>query len=233
MIQIIRADERHFTDFGWLQTFWLFSFSDYYDPDNLRFGPLRVFNDDRVAPGKGFGKHQHREMEIVTIILEGELTHEDDLGNASTSRPGDVQRMTAGTGVRHSEFNNGDQELHFYQIWIEPDESGLEPAYEQKHFGLAEWQNQLLALASGQDKPGAVHMHADATIYRSALDAGKSLTCENTRGRKLFLYLTSGLLDLNPETLHPGDQARMEIDDDLELQAKEDSAFVLIDLPAS
>jgi redox-sensitive bicupin YhaK (pirin superfamily) len=231
MINIIRAGERHFKDLGWLKTYWLFSFSDYYDPDNMRFGSLRVFNDDKVAPGKGFGMHRHSEMEIVTIILEGKLTHADNMGHEFTNQPGDVQRMTAGTGVRHSEFNTSDEELHLYQIWIEPRESGLEPSYEQKHFEESDWENALLPLASGQEKQGAVYMHADATIYRGSLETGKDLTYENTRGRKLFLYLASGRMNLNQQTLNPGDQARMELDEPLRMKAEEASAFILIDLP--
>lgn len=129
MIKIIPKGKRHFSDFGWLKTYWLFSFSDYFDPDNTRFGALRVFNDDIVAPGTGFPTHPHREMEIITIVLEGEITHKDSMGNKMVIRAGDVQRMSAGTGIIHSEFNLGDEPVHFYQIWIYPDEAELQPGY--------------------------------------------------------------------------------------------------------
>jgi redox-sensitive bicupin YhaK (pirin superfamily) len=176
--------------------------------------------------------HRHSEMEIVTIILEGKLTHADDMGHEFTNQPGDVQRMTAGTGVRHSEFNTSDEELHLYQIWIEPRESGLEPSYEQKHFEQSEWENTLLPIASGQEKQEAVFMHADATIYRGSLEAGKDLIYKNTQRRKLFLYLASGRVNLNQQTLNPGDQARMELEEPLSLITEENTDFILIDLPA-
>ena len=233
MIKIIKAEDRHFNDFGWLQTYWLFSFSDYYDPDNVQFGPLRVFNDDVVQAGKGFPMHRHKEMEIITIILEGELTHEDDMGHASTNQPGDVQRMSAGTGVTHSEFNRSDKPLHLYQIWIEPWEQGLTPSYEQKHFEPEAWEGELLAIASGQDKAGAVPFHADATLYRGSFDAGRSVTYPVDEDRKLFLYLTTGEIMVNGELLEEKDQARMEIDGPLEMEIQQDAELILIDLPSS
>jgi redox-sensitive bicupin YhaK (pirin superfamily) len=148
MIQVIRASERHFTDYNWLQTYWLFSFADYYDPDNIQFGALRVVNDDVVQPHKGFGTHPHEEMEIITIVLEGEVTHADSLGTKAVIRAGDVQRMSAGTGIRHSEFNLGDVPAHFYQIWLYPDTRGVEPGYGQQSFAAADRTNRLLPVAS-------------------------------------------------------------------------------------
>jgi len=233
MIEIIKAEDRHFNDFGWLQTYWLFSFSDYYDPENVQFGPLRVFNDDVVAAGKGFPMHRHKEMEIITIILKGALTHEDDMGHSSANQTGDVQRMSAGTGVTHSEFNRSDQPLHLYQIWIEPWEQGLTPSYEQTHFEPQAWEGELLALASGQDIAGAVPFHADATIYRGAFKAGKFVTYAVEEGRKLFLYLTTGEIIVNGETLEEKDQARMEIEGPLEMEIQLDAELILIDLPSS
>ena len=156
MIQVIRADERHFTDFDWLKTYWLFSFSEYYDPTNIQFGALRVFNDDVVAPHTGFGTHPHEEMEIITIVLDGEVTHEDSLGTKAVMRAGDVQRMSAGTGIHHSEFNLGEVPAHFYQIWIYPDTSGLPPSYDQKSFAGTVWTNRLVPVASGQGVPDVV-----------------------------------------------------------------------------
>ena len=165
-MEIIKANQRHFSDFGWLQTHWLFSFANYFDPRNIQFGALRVFNDDLVAPGTGFPTHPHEEMEIVTIVLDGEMTHADSMGNNAVIRTGDVQRMSAGTGLTHSEFNLASQPVHFYQIWIFPDEAGLRPTYDQKSFHPDAWRNRLLPLASGQHLPGTVSFHTDATIYR-------------------------------------------------------------------
>ena len=170
MIDIINAAERHFSDFGWLKTYWLFSFSNYYDPQNIQFGALRVFNDDVVEPGTGFPTHPHEEMEIITIVLEGEMTHQDSMGNKAVIKAGDVQRMSAGTGLTHSEFNLADKPVHFYQIWIFPDKAGLNPTYDQNSYEASDWKNRLLPVASGQDIQGAVTFHTDATIYRCALE---------------------------------------------------------------
>src|SRR5512139_2308538 len=170
MIQIIPADKRHFSDFGWLKTYWLFSFSNYYDPSNIQFGALRVFNDDVVAPGAGFPTHPHEEMEIVTIPLQGEMTHEDSMGNKGVIKANDVQRMSAGTGLTHSEFNLADKPVHFYQIWIFPDSKGLNPTYDQRSFSPVTFRNRLVPVASGQGIPETVTFHTDATIYRSELD---------------------------------------------------------------
>src|SRR5210317_1860784 len=147
MIEIIKADERHFSDFGWLKTYWLFSFSNYFDPHNIQFGALRVFNDDVVEPGTGFPTHPHEEMEIVTVVLDGEITHEDSMGNKSVIRKGDVQRMSAGTGLTHSEFNLADKPVHFYQIWILPDQRGLSPSYDQKRFDTGLVKNRVYPVA--------------------------------------------------------------------------------------
>lgn len=174
MIDIIKADQRHFSDFGWLQTYWLFSFSDYYDPHNIQFGALRVFNDDVVAPETGFPTHPHEEMEIVTLVLEGEMTHQDSMGNKTVIKAGDVQRMSAGTGLTHSEFNLTDKPVHFHQIWIYPDTKGLAPSYDQESFDAEAWANRLLAVASGQGIDGAVTFHTDATIYRCSMDKGRN-----------------------------------------------------------
>src|SRR5210317_1297551 len=162
MIEIIKADERHFSDFGWLKTYWLFSFSNYFDPHNIQFGALRVFNDDVVEPGTGFPTHPHEEMEIITIVLDGEMTHEDSMGNKAVIRAGDVQRMSAGTGLTHSEFNLAEQPVHFYQVWLLPDKKNLEPSYDQKSFTFNEWQNTLLPIASGQGVENTVSFHTNA-----------------------------------------------------------------------
>lgn len=233
MIEIIKADKRHFSDFGWLKTYWLFSFSNYYDPRNIQFGALRVFNDDIVEPGSGFPTHPHEEMEIVTILLQGEMTHEDSMGNKVVIKAGEVQRMSAGTGLTHSEFNLADNPVHFYQIWIYPDKAGLAPTYDQKAFETREWQNRLFPLASGQGIPGAVTFHTDASIYRCALDEGKHITHKATSGRRIFIYLTAGRLSVNGQTFSAKDQAKIDIDEPLFLEAQEDSDMILIDVSSS
>jgi redox-sensitive bicupin YhaK (pirin superfamily) len=232
MIEVIKAEQRHFSDFKWLQTYWLFSFSNYFDPQNIQFGALRVFNDDVVQPGKGFPTHPHEEMEIVTVVLAGEMTHEDSMGNRAVIKAGDVQRMSAGTGLTHSEFNLADSPVHFYQIWIFPDESRLKPSYDQKTFGSTQWKNRLLPVASGQGIPDTVTFHTDATIYRAALDAGTEVVSEQTAGRRLFAYVTTGRLDVNGVTLGASDQARADVDEPLCWRAIEDSEFIVIDVPS-
>ncbi len=230
-MNIIPADKRHFTDMGWLQTYWLFSFSNYYDPANMGHGKLRVFNDDVVRPGTGFPTHPHDEMEIVTIVLKGEISHTDSMGNGGVIRAGEVQRMSAGTGLTHSEYNDADQDLHFYQVWILPDRAGLAPSYEQKKYAEAEFKNVLFPLASGQNKAGAVSFHTDATIYRSQLDAGRQLHHTTQPDRNVFIYVTSGNLRVNGELLAAKDQARLDGVELLELVSDKDSDFILIDVP--
>lgn len=232
MIRFIEKDQRHFSDHGWLKTFWLFSFSDYYDPDNIQFGALRVFNDDVVKPGTGFPTHPHHEMEIVTVVLEGEITHKDSMGNSSVIRRGDVQRMSAGTGLTHSEFNLAQKPVHFYQIWIYPDKRGLEPSYDQKSFSPENWRNILLPLASGQGKEGVVTFHTDATIYRSSLDEGNDISFFTAHSRRNFIYLTKGQLSVNGRILSAKDQARIDEENELELKAIYDSDFILVDVPS-
>ena len=231
MIATIDGDGRHFTDFGWLKTYWLFSFSDYYTPDNIQFGPLRVFNDDVVMPGTGFPTHPHEEMEIITIVLDGEITHKDNMNNTSVIKAGDVQRMSAGTGLTHSEYNVGKNPVHFYQIWIYPDKHGLRPSYDQRSFKKEEWHNQLLPIASGQRHKEAVRFHNDATIYRGELDPGRAISFDTTEDRRIFLYLTSGALVVNRNRLLPKYQARIDLEKNLVLQAEKKSDFILIDLP--
>jgi redox-sensitive bicupin YhaK (pirin superfamily) len=215
-----------------LKTYWLFSFSNYYDPHNIQFGALRVFNDDVVAPEGGFPTHPHEEMEIVTIVLEGEMTHKDSMGNTAVIKAGDVQRMSAGTGLTHSEFNLADKPVHFYQIWFFPDQAGLEPTYDQKSYDANKWKNKLFPVASGQDLAGAVTFHTAATIYRCALDAGKKVTHDVTAGRRIFIYLTNGEMAANGVNLMAEDQARIDIDEPLVLRAVKHSDLILIDVPS-
>ncbi len=216
MIKIIPAAKRHFSDFGWLKTYWLFSFSNYYDPTNIQFGALRVFNDDVVEPKTGFPTHPHEEMEIVTIVLSGEMTHKDSMGNQAVIKAGDVQRMSAGTGLTHSEFNLAKEPVHFYQVWIYPDLAGLKPSYDQKSFSPEAWKNRLLPVASGQGLHGAVTFHTYATVYRCDLDGRQKIDFSVNESRRVFLYLAS----------------RIDLEKDLELRADMDSSFVLIDVPS-
>src|SRR5438105_11800376 len=194
MIHVIRAADRHFMDFDWLKTYWLFSFSAYYDPANIQFGALRVFNGDVGAPHTGFGTYPHEEMEIITIILDGEVTHEDSLGTKAVIRAGDVQRMSAGTGIRHSEFNLGEVPAHFYQIWIYSDTRDLPPSYDQKSFAGTVWTNRLVPVASGQGLPDVVTFHTDATLSLGALEAQRRVPHATNVPRRVFVYLPEGEL---------------------------------------
>lgn len=231
MIKIIKAKNRHFNDFGWLKTYWLFSFSDYYDPANIHFGRLRVFNDDIVEPTTGFPTHPHEEMEIITIVLSGEMTHKDSMGNVSLIKAGDVQRMSAGTGLTHSEFNLSSERVHFYQIWILPDKRGTKPSYDQKTFSSQEWGNTLFPVASGRNIPGAVTFQSDSSIYRSHMDAGTRLDFVTATDRGTFIYLTKGSLEVNEVRLDEKDQARINDVDQIRITALHDSEFILIDIP--
>lgn len=231
-IQVIPAARRHFSDFGWLKTYWLFSFSEYYDPANIQFGALRVFNDDVVEPGGGFPTHPHREMEIVTVVLEGQVTHEDSLGNRAVIGPGEVQRMSAGRGITHSEFNLGDRAVHFCQIWLYPDIPGLEPSYDQRRFEPEEWADRLLPVASGRGAEGAVTFHTDATIFRAALTPGRAASHAVEPGRRAFLYLLGGALRAGGVALSAGDQARVDREGALELRADSPADLILIDVPS-
>ncbi len=231
-IEIIKAEKRYFSDFGWLKTYWIFSFSNYFDPRNVQFGALRVFNDDIVEPGTGFPTHPHKEMEIVTIVLDGEITHEDSMGNRSIIRSGDVQRMSAGTGLTHSEFNLALKPVHLYQIWIVPDKARLCPTYDQKSFEPHQWKNRLLPVASGQNLPDTVTFHTDATIYRCNLDNGMEVAFQNTTHRRIFVYMTNGHLSVNGHYMSPKDQARIDIGEPLIFKADDQADFVMIDVPS-
>jgi len=231
MIKTIRADERYFSDFGWLQTYWLFSFDNYYDPSNIQFGSLRVFNDDVVKPKSGFPTHSHREMEIVTVVLSGEITHEDSTGTRAVIKAGEVQRMSAGTGIAHSEYNLADQPIHLYQIWIHPDERRLQPGYDQKSFSPDSRKNRLLPVASGQGFNDVVTIHTDSTIYLADFDAGQSIDFQAKDSRGVFVYVTKGDLGINDVRLTTKDQARIEQEGLLRLEAYDDTSFILIDVP--
>lgn len=230
MIRKIPAGDRHFADMGWLRTHWLFSFGRYFDPENVQFGNLRVFNDDRVAPHTGFKMHDHAEMEIVTIMLAGRLTHQDSTGEPMTIGPHEVQRMTAGTGIRHSEMNQGDEEVHLYQIWFFPWKPGLEPGYEQKRFPAEAFRNALVPLVSGNPADGVISMHAHATVYQGRYQDGESFSYRPDQGRGVFLYVTSGQVNLAGESFGVGDQARMTGETELEFHVAEEAGVILIDV---
>jgi redox-sensitive bicupin YhaK (pirin superfamily) len=233
MVKLIPAIDRHFTSAAWLQSYLLFSFADYYDPHNMHFGPLRVFNDDTVAAGSGFPPHPHSEMEIITIVLEGEIAHEDSLGNKTTISAGEVQRMTAGTGITHSEKNNTDKPLHLYQLWFMPNKSGLNPSYEQKRIDFFDAKNELIPLVTGQKVlEDVVYMNSNSTVYYGHLKEDKEIDFPTFDIRKTFIYLMEGELFVNGVQILEHDQARVDKTDLLILKAAKESRFILIDVPA-
>lgn len=213
MMQVIRAGQRYHFETDWLSTYWHFSFDHYHDPANVQFGPLRVFNDDVIRPAGGFPMHGHKEMEIVTYVLDGRLEHKDSMGNTGVIGRGEVQRMSAGTGVRHSEYNASKSEpVHLVQLWILPAEAGLAPSWEQKQFTRADRTAQLLPVAAPVDAAqtnGAVRIHQDAAIYVSLLRPGDTVTHVLAAGRRAYLFVTEGEVRVNGETLRVGDQARI------------------------
>ena len=224
MIAIRPANERGHFDHGWLDTYHTFSFADYWDPRHMSFGPLRVINEDRVAPAMGFPTHPHRDMEIITYVLEGELSHKDSMGNGSTMRPGEVQRMSAGTGVRHSEFNSSETDpLHLLQIWIIPSGDSFPPSYEQKEFPLAEKLNRLRLVASPDGADGSVTIHQDARVYSAVLEKGKTVRHELAPRRKAWIQVARGSVRLNDQELSQGDGARIENESVLKIAGTSDA----------
>jgi len=233
MITILPADERGHTNLGWLDSYHTFSFGDYHDPDHMGFSDLRVINEDRVKPGKGFGTHGHRDMEILSLVLEGALEHKDSMGTGSTIRPGDVQRMSAGTGVTHSEFNpSKDAPVHFLQIWILPERAGLRPEYEQKRFPEAERRGRLRLIASRDGREGSVTIHQDASVYVASLDAGQRVEHRPAAGRSAWVQVARGSLKLNGKALEAGDGAAIAGEAELTITALEPSELLLFDLAA-
>jgi quercetin 2,3-dioxygenase len=232
MIAVRRSNERGAADHGWLRSFHSFSFADYYDPAQMGFGPLRVINEDRVAPGMGFGTHGHRDMEIISVVLDGELAHRDSMGNGSVLRPGDVQRMSAGTGVRHSEFNHSKQQTtHFLQIWIEPAIQGVAPSYEERRFEADEKRGRLRLIVSADGAEGSLRMHQDARLYTSLLAAGQSVAHDAAPGRLLYLHVVRGSVRANGQSLAAGDAARLTEEHRLAIEADGDAEILLFDLP--
>ena len=232
MIELRRSDERGFADHGWLKTFHTFSFADYHDPAHMGFGPLRVINEDRVAAGQGFGTHSHRDMEIISYVLEGELAHRDSMGNGSVIRPGEVQRMSAGAGVRHSEFNHSsDGVTHFLQIWIVPNRLGIEPSYEERKFPAAERRGRLRLLASEDGRSGSVIIHQDAKVYGGLFDGEESASLELERGRLGYVHVARGALLVNNRRLEAGDGAKLADESAIELANGERAEVLAFDLP--
>jgi redox-sensitive bicupin YhaK (pirin superfamily) len=231
MIQKIDASRRYYAKQGWLNTYHLFSFANYYDPENLHFGTLRVFNDDTIDAYSGFGEHGHENMEIVTILFKGTLTHTDSMGNRKKIQAGEVQRMSAGTGVIHSEKNLEDEPVHLYQIWLLPEKQGIEPSYEQKDFSFLLEKNKLTPIASGLSQAEAITMHTDATIYLSELDEAGSIAINPALDRGLFVYVREGGIRINGIEFYMGDQARIQGEDSLSIEGIESASFVAIDVP--
>jgi hypothetical protein len=210
MLTLRYSQERGHADHGWLKSFHSFSFAGYYDPDHMGWGNLRVINEDWIAPAKGFGTHGHRDMEIVTYVLSGELAHKDSMGNIKTIPPGDVQRMSAGTGVQHSEFNHAPNDTtHLLQIWIEPNQMGVQPSYEQITFPEAAKQGRLCLVASPDSAQGSVKIHADARLYAGLFEAGQTAELALEAGRKAYVHLVRGALKVNGVALQTGDAAML------------------------
>ena len=231
MINLRRSHERGHLDHGWLDTYHTFSFGDFYDPAHMHFRSLRVLNEDRVAAGKGFGTHPHRDMEIITYILSGALEHRDSLGSGSVIRPGDVQYMSAGTGIEHSEFNPSQTEaVHLLQIWILPIARGLEPRYEERAFSAAERQDQLRLIVSHDGRDGSIVVRQNVDVYASLMSADKTLELPLRTGRYAWLQLAKGEVLLNDEKLKPGDAAAVHGEDSLSIRCIQPAEFLLFDL---
>ena len=233
MINVRHAKERGTANFGWLDSRHTFSFGDYYDPKQMGFGPLRVINEDRVSPGKGFGTHGHRDMEIISYVLEGALEHKDSIGTGSVIRPGDVQVMSAGTGIRHSEFNHSKTEpVHFLQIWVVPDREGIAPRYEQKTFPDADKRGRLRLVGSSDGRDGSVVIHQDVELFAAILNAGEQVALPLSTGRNAWLQVVRGAVVMNGQELDVGDGAAVQGEPALTVTAKVDGTEILMfDLP--
>jgi redox-sensitive bicupin YhaK (pirin superfamily) len=232
MNDIRRSNERGFADHGWLKSYHTFSFADYFDPEHVEFGPLRVINEDRVQAGAGFGTHGHRDMEIISYVLAGELAHKDSMGNGSVIRPGDVQRMSAGSGVRHSEFNPSPNEpVHFLQIWIQPDERNIEPSYEEKRFTPEEKRGRLRLIVSPDRADGSLLIHQDAKVYAGLFEGAEHAKLEVEPGRRVYAHVARGALNANGVPLAAGDALRISDGTGLKLSHGKDAEVLVFDLP--
>ena len=233
MMNIRRSEARGYADHGWLKSFHSFSFADYFDPAWMGWGNLRVINEDRIAPGTGFGAHGNRDMEIISYVLQGNLAHKDSMGNIKGIPPGDVQRMSAGTGVRHSEFNHApDQTTHFLQIWIEPNQRGIEPGYEQKSFPAEQKRGRLRLVASPDGADGSVTIHADAALYAGLLDGAETADLTLAPGRKGYVHVVQGELDVNGQHLKGGDAAVLADEPLISLAGGRQAEVLVFDLAA-
>lgn len=231
MLEVRKSHERGHANHGWLDSYHTFSFSDYHDPRWMGFGPLRVINDDRIAPGGGFPTHSHRDMEIVTYVLEGTLQHKDSLGNGGTIVPGEVQRMRAGRGIAHSEYNaSNEAPVHLLQIWIEPDTQNLEPGYEQKAFDPAEMRGRFRVIASDDGREGSVTIHQNAAIYAAKLAPGEQATLPLQADRRAWLHVASGRVQVKGYTLEAGDSVALVRESELTLLGLEAAEVLLFDL---
>jgi quercetin 2,3-dioxygenase len=231
MIELRPGKERGYADHGWLKSYHSFSFADYYDPQHVQFGNLRVINEDRVAPGQGFGTHGHRDMEIISYVLEGVLAHKDSMGNGSAIRPGDVQRMSAGTGVTHSEFNHSqDQTTHFLQIWILPSMQGIEPGYEEKNFSTAEKRGQLRLVVSSDGREGSVRMTANAAMYVGLFDGAERASQALAPGRRAYVHVARGAASVNDRVLGVGDAAMLSDEPQVRISDGHEAEVLLFDL---
>lgn len=231
MLDIIQSESRGSADHGWLQAKHTFSFAEYRDPARVHFGKLRVINEDRIAPGQGFGTHPHKDMEIITYIINGAIEHKDSMGNGTVIPAGDVQRMTAGTGVLHSEFNHSqDEELHLLQIWIFPEENDLAPGYEQIAFPREAKLNRLCLIGSRDGREGSVTIHQDVDLYASVLESGKQVTLDGVTDRRVFVQVVSGELRINGESVGAGDGVQMRMEDRVDITALSESEFLVFNL---
>jgi quercetin 2,3-dioxygenase len=234
MLTLRKSEDRGFADHGWLKSFHTFSFAGYYDAAHMGFGPLRVINEDRIAAGTGFGTHGHRDMEIISYVLSGNLAHKDSMGNIEGIPPGDVQRMSAGSGVTHSEFNHAKgQETHFLQIWIEPNQRGIAPSYEQKSFDATSKRGQLKLVASPDGANGSVTIHANAKLYAGLFDGAESTTLTLDPKRLVYVHLIKGELAVNGAALKGGDAAKISMESALTLSGGKDAEVLVFDMQAA
>lgn len=232
MLQVRKSEDRGHANHGWLDSHHTFSFGHYFDPQHMGFGPLLVINEDRVAAGQGFGAHGHRDMEIISYVLDGALEHKDSMGNGSVLHYGDVQRMTAGTGVRHSEFNHSKTEgVHFLQIWIQPSQTGIEPGYEEKHFTPDSKQGKLRLIASSDGRDGSVLIHQDAAIYATILNGSDQVEHALGEGRAGYVHLIRGTATVNGVTLKAGDALKVIAENSVAISGAEAAELLVFDLP--
>jgi redox-sensitive bicupin YhaK (pirin superfamily) len=232
MITVRKADQRGHANHGWLDSYHSFSFADYYDPQHMGFGPLRVINEDRITPGAGFGTHGHQDMEIISYVLEGELAHKDSMGTGSVIRPGDVQRMSAGSGVRHSEFNHSQEKgAHFLQIWIQPSVNGIAPSYEEKRFPTAEKEGTLRLVASSDGRDGSVTIHQDACLYAGLFDGAQQGELALAPGRLAYVHAVRGDVTVNGQPLTTGDALKLSGEEAVRITGGRQAEVLVFDLP--